>query len=72
MGYLTIEEKIEEGHLVLTYSNQEVKEALYIFLMEDKGHTIGGSGVSALHLKKPFLKNDLNHVQDILVSLLVV
>jgi hypothetical protein len=43
-GYLTIKEK-SRTNLVLSYPNQEVKEALYTLLMDNMGHTIGGSGV---------------------------
>jgi Predicted AAA-ATPase len=68
-GYLTIKEKSEDGDLVLSYPNQEVKEAMYTLLMDDMGHTVGGGGVTVKHLKKAFLKNDLDHVRDILVSL---
>ena len=68
-GYLTIKEKSEDGDLILSYPNQEVKEAMYTFLMDDMGHTIGGSGVSVKHLKKAFLSNDLERAKTILVSL---
>jgi Predicted AAA-ATPase/PD-(D/E)XK nuclease superfamily len=68
-GYLTIKEKSEDGDLVLSYPNLEVKEAMYTFLMDDVGHAMGGSGISVKHLKKAFLKHDLDHVHDILVSL---
>jgi Predicted AAA-ATPase/PD-(D/E)XK nuclease superfamily len=68
-GYLTIKEKSEDGRLVLSYPNQEVKEAMYTFLMDDVGHTRGGSGISVFHLKQAFLNNDLERVQDVLVSL---
>lgn len=62
-GYLTIKEKSEDGDLILSYPNQEVKEAMYTFLMDDMGHTIGGSGVSVKHLKKAFLSNDLERAK---------
>lgn len=68
-GYLTIKEKSEDGHLVLSYPNQEVKEAMYTFLMDDMGHTVGGGGVTVRHLKRAFMNNDLEQVKDILVSL---
>ena len=68
-GYLTIKEKSEDGHLVLSYPNQEVKEAMYTFLMDDMGHTVGGGGVTVRHLKRAFMNNDLEQVQAILVSL---
>jgi hypothetical protein len=67
-GYLTIKEK-HRGQLVLSYPNQEVKEAMYTFLIDDMGHTVGGGGVTVRHLKKAFLGNDLARVEAILVSL---
>jgi hypothetical protein len=68
-GYLTIKEKTEDGYLVLSYPNQEVKEATYTFLMDGMGHTIGGSGVTVQHLKRAFMTNDLKKAEDILTSL---
>ena len=68
-GYLTIKEKSEDGDLVLSYPNKEVKEAMYTLLMDDMGHTVGGGGVTVKHLKKAFLNNDLEKAKDILVSL---
>ncbi len=68
-GYLTIKEKSIHGDLVLSYPNQEVKEAMYTLLMDDMGHTVGGGGVTVKHLKKAFLHNDLEQAQAILVSL---
>jgi Predicted AAA-ATPase/PD-(D/E)XK nuclease superfamily len=68
-GYLTIKEKSEDGFLVLSYPNQEVKEALYTFLMDDMSHTVGGGGVTVQHLKRAFMQNDLATAEDILTSL---
>lgn len=70
-GYLTIKEKEEDGDLVLGYPNREVKEAMYTFLMDDMGHTApgGGGGVTVKHLKKAFLKNDLERAETILTAL---
>ena len=70
-GYLTIKEKSEDGDIILTCPNQEVKEALYTFLMDDMGHTAvsGGGGVTVGHLKKAFLKNDLKQAETILTAL---
>jgi Predicted AAA-ATPase/PD-(D/E)XK nuclease superfamily len=68
-GYLTIKEKLEDGELVLTYPNQEVRRAMYSFLIDGMGHTQGGSGVTVLNLKKAFLNNDMDRVKKILVSL---
>ncbi len=33
-GYLTIKEKSEDGELILSYPNQEVRRAMYSFLMD--------------------------------------
>jgi Predicted AAA-ATPase/PD-(D/E)XK nuclease superfamily len=68
-GYLTIKEKSEDGDLVLSYPNQEVKEAMYSLLIDDMGHTVGGGGVTVKHLKKAFLNNDLKRAETILVAL---
>ncbi len=68
-GYLTIKEKSKYGDLVLSYPNQEVKEAMYTLLMDDMGHTVGGGGVTVRHLKLAFLNNDLERVKTILTSL---
>ena len=69
-GYLTIKEKSEDGDLVLSYPNQEVKEAMYTLLMDDMGKTaMGGGGVTVKHLKKAFMANDLAQAEDILTSL---
>ncbi len=67
-GYLTIKEK-DRTQLVLSYPNQEVKEAIYTLLMDDIGYAVGGSGVTVQHLKAAFLKNDLPQAEDILISL---
>ena len=68
-GYLTIKEKSEDGDLVLSYPNQEVRMAMYTLLMDDMGHTVGGGGVTVRHLKKAFMNNDLEAAQTILTSL---
>ncbi len=68
-GYLTIKEKSEDGDLVLSYPNQEVKRAMYSFLIDGIGHTTGGGGITVVHLKKAFLANDLARVETILTAL---
>ncbi len=68
-GYLTIKEKSEDGFLVLSYPNQEVKDAIYTLLMDNMGHTVGGGGVTVQHLKRAFLTNNLEDAEEILVSL---
>ena len=68
-GYLTIKEKAKRGELVLSYPNQEVRMAMYTFLIDDMGYTQGGGGVTVRHLRKAFMENDLDRVQVILVAL---
>jgi hypothetical protein len=68
-GYLTIKEKYEGGFLVLSYPNQEVKDAIYTLLMDNMGHTVGGGGVTVQHLKRAFLQNNLATAEEILTSL---
>jgi hypothetical protein len=68
-GYLTIKQKSEDGDLILAYPNQEVRRAMYSFLIDGMGHTKGGSGVTVLNLKKAFLNNDVKQVEKILVAM---
>jgi hypothetical protein len=68
-GYLTIKDKNQWGDLVLSYPNQEVRMAMYTFLIDDMGHTKGGGGVTVRHLRKAFFENDLEKVETILVAL---
>jgi hypothetical protein len=68
-GYLTIKEKSRFGELVLSYPNKEVRMAMYTFLIDDMGHTTGGGGVTVRHLRKAFMENDLDRVENILVAL---
>jgi hypothetical protein len=68
-GYLTIKEKSEDGDLVLTYPNQEVRRAMYSFLIDGIIPSRGGTGVTVLHLKKAFLGNDIAQVKKILIGL---
>ena len=64
-GYLTIKEKSKYGDLVLSFPNQEVKEAMYTLLLDDMGHTVGGGGVTVKHLKRAFLNNDLKQAEAV-------
>ena len=68
-GYLTIKEKLEDGELVLSYPNKEVRLALYSLLIHDMGYTRGGGGVTVRHLRKAFMDNDLDRAKNILVAL---
>ena len=68
-GYLSIKEKFEDGELILSYPNQEVRRAMYTLLMDGISPVRGGNGTTVLHLKKAFLNNDLTQVEAILVAL---
>jgi hypothetical protein len=68
-GYLTIKEKFEDGDLVLSYPNQEVRRAMYSFLMDSMTPVRGGSGVSVLHLKRAIFSHDLPKVETIFKAL---
>ena len=68
-GYLTIKDKKEDGELVLSYPNREVREAMYTFLIDGMGHTTGGGGTTVRHLNKAFLSNDLERAETILTAL---
>ena len=68
-GYLTIKEKRDKGELILSYPNYEVRRAMYTFLIDDMGHTTGGGGVTVRHLKKAFMNNDLEAVENVLTAL---
>jgi Predicted AAA-ATPase/PD-(D/E)XK nuclease superfamily len=68
-GYLTIKEKKGKGDLVLSYPNQEVKDALYSLLISNMGKPRSGGGMTVQHLSKAFMNNDLDKVRLILTSL---
>jgi hypothetical protein len=68
-GYLTIKEKSEDGDLILSYPNQEVRRAMYSFLIDGIVPSRGGTEVTVIHLKKAFLSNDLDLVKKILMGL---
>jgi hypothetical protein len=68
-GYLTIKDKKEDGELVLSYPNREVREAMYSFLIDGMGHTTGGGGVTVRHLSRAFMTHDLDRAEAILTSL---
>jgi hypothetical protein len=68
-GYLTIKEKKGKGDLVLSYPNQEVKDALYSLLISKMGKPRSGGGITVQHLYKAFMKNDLEQVRNILTTL---
>jgi Predicted AAA-ATPase/PD-(D/E)XK nuclease superfamily len=68
-GYLTIKEKKRQGELVLSYPNQEVREAMYSFLISKMGKPVGGGGITVQHLNRAFIVNDLQRVRIILTTL---
>jgi hypothetical protein len=49
-GYLTIKEKKGKGDLVLSYPNQEVKDALYSLLISKMGKPRSGGGITVRDL----------------------
>ena len=68
-GYLTVKEKLEDGEMVLSYPNQEVRLAMYSFLINDMSRHQGAGGVTVRHFKKAFMLNDLEKVETILTAL---
>jgi hypothetical protein len=68
-GYLTIKEKKEDGELVLSYPNKEVKDAMYSLLISNMGKPRNGGGMTVQHLNKAFMLNDLERVKTILTTL---
>ena len=68
-GYLTVKEKAKKGEMVLSYPNQEVRLAMYSFLINDMTHHQGAAGVTVRHLKRAFMLNDLERVEAILTAL---
>ena len=59
-GYLTIKEKKEDGELLLSYPNQEVKDALYSLLISNMGKPRSGGGITVRDLNRAFMNNDLD------------
>jgi hypothetical protein len=68
-GYLTIKEKKEDGELVLSYPNQEVKDAMYSLLISNMGKPRNGGGMTVRDLNRAFMRNDLENVKTILTAL---
>ncbi len=68
-GYLTIKEKKQFGELVLSYPNQEVKEAMYSLLISNMGKPRSGGGITVRDLNRAFMNNDLEKVKTILTTL---
>jgi Predicted AAA-ATPase/PD-(D/E)XK nuclease superfamily len=68
-GYLTMKENKGKGDLVLSYPNQEVRDALYSLLISKMGKPRSGGGITVQHLNKAFMDNDLRRVQTILTTL---
>jgi hypothetical protein len=72
-GYLTIKKlNIRTGEMVLDYPNQEVRESMYDFLIDDiaQNHNRHNTGMTMQDLGKAFSINDLEQVKTILNSLL--
>ena len=68
-GYLTIKEKKEDGELLLSYPNQEVKDAMYSLLISNMGKPRSGGGITVRDLNRAFMSNDLDKVKTILSTL---
>jgi hypothetical protein len=68
-GYLTMKENKGKGRVVLSHPNQEVKEALYGFLINVMGKPVQGGDITVEYLHKAFVNNDLEKVRDILTTL---
>ena len=68
-GYLTIKEKKEDGELLLSYPNQEVKDAMYSLLISNMGKPRSGGGITVRDLNRAFMNNDLDKVKTILSTL---
>ena len=71
-GYLTIKEKdFITGYMLLDYPNQEVKEGMYQFILDDLSRTPNGttSHVTVGDLGKAFTDNDLAWVKLIINTL---
>jgi len=72
-GYLTIKERgPRHGSYVLDYPNQEVRESMYQFLLDDLAHNSyrTDTGRTMLDMNEAFLNRDLNRVRQILQSIL--
>jgi hypothetical protein len=71
-GYLTIKEKdFITGYMLLDYPNQEVKEGMYQFILDDLSRTPNGttSHIAVDDLSKAFIDNDLARVKLIINTL---
>ena len=77
-GYLTIKARgPQHGSYVLDYPNQEVRESMYQFLLDDLVPTVRrigsyrtDTGRTMLDMNAAFLNRDLNRVRHILESIL--
>ena len=72
-GYLTIKEKgPRHGSYILDYPNQEVRESMYQFLLDDlaKNPRRASTGRTMQDLNAAFVKQDLGQVRVILNSIL--
>jgi hypothetical protein len=58
-GYLTIKEMRDDGTMILSYPNLEVRESMYRFILTEFKHK-GSGGVTMLHLNKAFRENDMD------------
>ncbi len=72
-GYLTIRERDElPGYYILDYPNQEVRESMYQFLLDDLAYNPQHphTGRTMLDMNRAFLEGNLDGVRQILTSIL--
>ena len=72
-GYLTVKSiDLETREMVLDYPNQEVRESMYGFMIDELARNEHRSGASVTNrdLLKAFQTADLNHVKELLNALL--
>jgi len=72
-GYLTIKERdVLPGSYILDYPNQEVRESMYQFLLDDLAHNSyrTNTGRTMLDMNTAFLNRDLGRIRQILASIL--
>jgi Predicted AAA-ATPase/PD-(D/E)XK nuclease superfamily len=72
-GYLTIKARdVEPGSYILDYPNQEVRQSMYRFLLDDLAHNNyrTNTGRTMLDMNRAFLEGNLDQVRQILASIL--
>jgi hypothetical protein len=64
-GYLTIKSLDVDNNAILGYPNQEVRESIYYYIMEDMGNTRSRDLPPVRNLAKAFENNDLKTAEKI-------